>query len=365
MLARGRIGWLPGVIQRIIDVPDPPTPVVHITGVVTGRAARRVHMPLGSFSSYIPTMQAFEGHWSGVNTALGGSAATDFKLADSFALADLTALRTGLQTAIDHAISTENIQETASGSRDISKTNMSAKVIQFRAAVKATFPKGAQVNSLMRTPKRSANQAVFMRALIDMRTLWTQINALSATSTYTPPLLLGTYTLAAFTTDAANMQNLFLQVVENDALARSARKDRDSLLANIRARLIQYRNASIARFGPASPQVAALPALSSPPGSTPAAVSVSGVWNPVTVHADLTWTPSTNANLSHYSVRTAPGLVYKRNVESVVQEIDKTLHSYSTNVGLAAPGAVALFKVYVVLTTGNAKGSVTVSVTRS
>ena len=37
---------------------------------------------------------------------------------------------------------------------------------------------------------------------------------------------------------------------------------------------------------------------------------------------------------------------------------------FSTNYGQVAPGATALFKVYVVMTTANEKGSNTVSVTR-
>ena len=56
--------------------------------------------------------------------------------------------------------------------------------------------------------------------------------------------------------------------------------------------------------------------------------------------------------------------VPKRTAESVVAEVDESLLTYATNVGLAAPGSVALFRVYVVLTTGNEKGSATVKVTR-
>jgi hypothetical protein len=107
-----------------------------------------------------------------------------------------------------------------------------------------------------------------------------------------------------------------------------------------------------------------IPALSPPPGSTPAAVSASGDWNPGTLEADLTWTPSTNPNLDHYSVRTAPGPVYKAAEESVVGLVPSTDTEFSTNVGLAAPGARALYRIYVVLTTANEKGSNTVSVTR-
>jgi hypothetical protein len=83
-----------------------------------------------------------------------------------------------------------------------------------------------------------------------------------------------------------------------------------------------------------------------------------------TFEADLTCTPSTNAHLDHYSARTAPGPTYRAADESVVAEVDKTETTYATDEGLVAPGAKALFKIYVVLTTANEKGSNTVSVTR-
>jgi len=47
-----------------------------------------------------------------------------------------------------------------------------------------------------------------------------------------------------------------------------------------------------------------------------------------------------------------------------VAEVDKTLTHFSTDEGLVAPGSRALFRVYVVLTTANEKGSNTVGVTR-
>jgi hypothetical protein len=77
-----------------------------------------------------------------------------------------------------------------------------------------------------------------------------------------------------------------------------------------------------------------------------------------------TCTPPTSPHLDHYSVRTAPGPKYRAADESVVAEVDKTLTHFSTDDGLVAPGSTALFRVYVVLTPANEKGSNTVSVTR-
>ena len=86
------------------------------------------------------------------------------------------------------------------------------------------------------------------------------------------------------------------------------------------------------------------------------------------------WIPATSMSkpgprrrirhLLHYSARTSPCPKYRAADESVVAEVDKTLTHCTTDEGLVAPGATALFRVYVVLTTANEKGSNTASVTR-
>jgi hypothetical protein len=80
--------------------------------------------------------------------------------------------------------------------------------------------------------------------------------------------------------------------------------------------------------------------------------------------AILTWTASPHPNLLHYSVRTAPGPTYRAADESVVATVPHGTLTFSTLEGLVAPSATALYRVYVVLTTLNEKGSDTVAVTR-
>lgn len=63
-------------------------------------------------------------------------------------------------------------------------------------------------------------------------------------------------------------------------------------------------------------------------------------FDPGTSRADLTWTPS-DPNPDHYSLRTAPDPIYKAADESVVADIPAGQTTYSTNVGLIAPGATA------------------------
>jgi hypothetical protein len=73
---------------------------------------------------------------------------------------------------------------------------------------------------------------------------------------------------------------------------------------------------------------------------------------------------STHPDLDHFSVRSSPGPTYKTADEFVVALVPKTETTFTTDSGLGAPGARALYRVYVVLTTANERGSNTVSVTR-
>ena len=103
--------------------------------------------------------------------------------------------------------------------------------------------------------------------------------------------------------------------------------------------------------------------MSPAPGSTPDPVGVSGGWNPATQKGVLTWIASPNPNVASYSVRTAPA-PYKADEETAIGSVAPNVTTFSTDVGLAAPGSVAQFRVYVVLKSENERGSATVKITR-
>jgi hypothetical protein len=93
-------------------------------------------------------------------------------------------------------------------------------------------------------------------------------------------------------------------------------------------------------------------------------VSASGAWDATQQKAVLTWTASPDADLDHYSIRTAPGSRYRASEESVIGSAPVGTTTFATDVGLTAPEASAVFKVYVAVRTGNEKGSNVVKVTR-
>ena len=320
-------------------------------------------MPITTVASYPITTEQFINHWNQVNTFLG-LPANALTLVGGYTVANLTTDRTALLTAITAVVAADNVQTNTAADRDIKKAALRVRVTQFRGLVSGLLMGSIYVRSLPTLPKFGASEGPYLRPLDDMQNLWTQINA-SPPSGFTGPLLLaGGYTLAAFTTELAALKTAY--TASNDATqnATIARSGRDVLLAPVRARMQQYRKSVVGKLPPGNPLLATIPAYSPPAGSAPDPVSASGHWDAAHNIAVLDWTASTNPHLNNYDIRAAPGPVYRTKDETSIDSVGDDILHYETTVGLAASGATALYRVYVVLTTGNERGSATVKVTR-
>ena len=107
-----------------------------------------------------------------------------------------------------------------------------------------------------------------------------------------------------------------------------------------------------------------LPDVYPQPGSTPTPVVLSGSWNAVLALAVFNWPASSEPTLAEYEVRMSLGATYDEGTSTVVGNIPPGTTTFQTAAGLATPGDVASFKVFVRLTTGNVAGSNTVTITR-
>jgi hypothetical protein len=310
-------------------------------------------------------MDEFISHWEAVNLELGGAPATDLKLKGGYLLANFQTDRAGLAAAITAIEGLENVRQLGAADRDTKKAAIRARLAQFRSGVLCYLQGTPYEPALPTQPDFNNLETRFVAPLDDMANLWTKINADLTTPGWTPPLKLAAgYLAATFSTDLAAMRTTYQGLTDAEQDLKLGRDQRDALLRPIVLRIKQYRGAVISQFADTHPLVASLPALTPPAGSTPDPVAVSGLWNAATLMGDLTWTPSAEADLDFYSVRTAPGPTYKNDEESVVASVPAGTTTFSTAVGLAAPGASALFKVYVVVTTGNERGSAVVKITR-
>lgn len=319
-------------------------------------------MPLSAIGSYVPTMQEFINHWTQVNAELG--APNPLLLQGGYPIATLITDRAVLEAAIIALQPAENTQSNTASDRDIKKNALRVRLTQFRGLVQGQLYGSIYVRSLPTLPQFSAAESKYLTPFDDMANLWSQINTAPPAGFAGPLLLPGGYTLANFQTDLAALRTSYVAANNAAQNARIARERRDVLLPNVRLRLTQYRRTVVGRLAPTSALLASIPALTPLPGSTPDPVSVSGTWDATLSKGVLTWTASTAPDLASYSVRTSPGPTYRARDETVVASVAKTETTFATSSGLAAPGSTALFKVYVLTTSSNEKGSAVVKITR-
>ncbi len=315
-------------------------------------------------NSYYPTVSEFYVHWTTVNAALAPSALT---LKGGYTLANFTTDRDALQAANDSVTGTLTSNDLTTQQRDIVKNSIRPYLTRFRAAVTNALATTSYARALPTLPPFNSSESKYVEPFQAMYLLWTTINGLGATVPgFTPPLVLGDGTTAAtFNTQITALRGAYRNLDNTTIALKVAREQRNDLFPNLRARMLQYRNAVLNQFGPGHALVDSLPALSPPPGATPKPVTLNGTWDPTTEDGLLTWTASTNPDLAGYSVRTTGSLPYRGAEETILDLLDPEVLEYRTLAGLAVPGAFGNFKVYVVLTTGNERGSNTVKITRT
>lgn len=320
-------------------------------------------MPIVSVGSYLPTLNEFIAHWTQANASLGTA---PLVLPGGYTLAALTTDRNALETAIIALEPFDNARTNAIGDRDIKKSAIRARLSQFRSAVTGLLYGTAYVRSLPKLPPINSAPGRYLQPFDDMANLWSQINT-APPAGFTGPLLLPTnYTQALFVAEVAALRAAFRLVDDATTNATLARSKRDILLPNLRTRLKQYRQVVKARLPLGDALLLSVPALSPEPGATPEAVALSASWDTASDLASLVWTPSDNPKIAHYAVRYCSPPTYKVAEEQAIAGgiVAPTITTFETLFGLAATGSMACFKVYVVTTDGNEKGSNAVKVIR-
>jgi hypothetical protein len=198
-----------------------------------------------------------------------------------------------------------------------------------------------------------------------MGTLWPKINVATIPGFTGPLLLPGGYAVATLTTELAALKTAYATEKNAEQDVDLERKLRNAVQEKAYAAMRDYRKAVAGAFPENDPHVLSLPTLTPEAGSTPDAVVATGVFDMALLHGKITWTPSTDPNLFQYEVRRCSGANYSTETEVVIGNISPTDPlEFLTTSGLEASGDVATFKVYVILTTGNEKGSNTVTITR-
>lgn len=315
-------------------------------------------MAISGSSSYIPTTNEFLSHWQLVNTNLG--VGNEVTLAGGIGIADLTTLRNSLQAKRDELENTLNVVEIASATIKLKKQSLIERFQQFAAKVRSQYPGQPFEGALPDQPGLSDAESKFTQPMADVLSLWNLILASGATLT-----LVGGYDNTDFSDELGFLREEYITWLDAQTVTRVVRSERNVLQDEIYPILKQYRAALPGYFAAGSVYIDTMPRLTPLPGSTPDAVNASAVWDADETKARIEWEASDNAHLKEYEVRYTPGDDYDEDDEVVVATIlPNAPRELLTDAGLTQEGASSSFKVYVMLTTGNEKGSATMVITR-
>ena len=314
-------------------------------------------------SSFVPTVNEFLAHWLQVNTFLG--AGGPFVLSDGTTIIILTGYRDSLVTFGSSIQGKLNDVEIGRGNVDLKKAALLGRLGEFNRKVRGFLGHTAFVTALPDVPPGSSSMATVADSLDDMATLWVKINAATIPGFTGPLSLLGGYLVATFNTDLASLKTAattWQNALQDVKLERERRNDLQDIVQPV---LRDYRAAIEGTFAPTDALVESLPRLSPEPGSTPDAVTANIVWDALLLKAKITFTASDNPNLAYIEIRFCAGPDYSTDNETVIGNLTPAeLREFLTDSGLTTAGSTASFKVFVILTTGNEKGSNTVTITR-
>ncbi len=327
-------------------------------------------MPITGPASYLPTTAEFLDHWEDVNTALGAGGPLILRKATLGTAADVN--RAALETlyttlvaqhaTVQAAVVTVDLQR--AGLEDY-KAVMLEVLNMFNEKVRALLSNTKWERALPEVPSATAAQGAFTDPFNGALALWTRINDDEALGVGVVLVLRDGTDLASYEGAVTVVDTFFRGMSRAERTLKLEREERNDLQDRIYPILKQYRVAVAGFFAADSAIMESLPRLTPEPGHTPAPVNASIVWDAPAGKARIEWEASADADLASYQVRYSPGTIYHEEDEDVLATlVPGDPRVYLTDHALTQPGSQALFRVYVVLGTGNEKGGSTLEITR-
>jgi hypothetical protein len=319
-------------------------------------------------SSYVPCINTFLPHWAEANLAGQGSnrrGELTVRVSAQWSAVrrqDLLGWRDELVTFAarieDHVLA----RDLARARNKVLREELHERLTQFNRRARALLHDTVYARTLPKVPVVTVGESRICLALNELNTLWITLNKSAAAGEVSglegPLLLRDGYDQPSFQAGIARLRASYEEIVQHEQQLKMVRTRRNLLQETVYATLRVYRATIQAEFPAQDAFVLTLPRLTPLPGSTPEPVAVQAVWDAGLDQAVITWEASDNANLDHYEVRYSPGSSYDSDAETVQAIVAPDApREYLTRKGLTNPGDTALFKVYVVLETGNERGS--------
>lgn len=319
-------------------------------------------MPIFGKSGYLNTVDQFLKHWSEANAELGADGPLVVRLDDgsTINLPGLLARRREMESSLQ--VLQEKIVDASETAQIL---NIAMRAILFRARsleriVRSDHPTYPEIRSLPRVPEFTAERQQFVSTLRSIGRFWSDLNQFRNSQLY----LAGRYGISKFEAELANLEDVWADADTARATRIIVEEEREAVLLPIPKILLQYREAVLTVFRRNEPLATRIPHLYASPGPVPAPVKAAGVWNAEKEMGKISWESSMETELDRYEIRYSPGNVYDPDVESTIASVRSTAPKYwLTLEGIREKGRTALFKVYVILRSGNEAGSETIGIT--
>ena len=323
-------------------------------------------MPLIGPTSYASTLQVFLLHWAQVDARLG--VGSELVLPDGLTLAGAQMLHGTLLTQMTATRAAAVDLAVARGEGALGRAGLRGRLEQLTKLVRAYWAGEPWATLVPNLPYAAAAADKFLKPCREARRLWALLEAEPAPPGAPRPIFLdpgGAYGLADYEAEMAALAGRF-EDIESALWTRAvAVARRDALLARIRAALMAYTRAVAGRLRAGDMLIEAMPPLWSPPGHTPEPVALQGAWDAAAGAARLTWEASADAMLSHYALYGCAGPEFDDEAAELVARVEKDAPREVHHAALLpTPGAQAAFRLWVVLKTGNERGSEAVMVER-
>lgn len=321
-------------------------------------------MPLHGHDSYSEVMDEFLAHWALVDDVLPPGAELVVQGAVSRGVfAGMAAELRGKSVAL-HAQGVE--QRVAARDVSLQRGALLEALGALNGTVRAWWAGLPEAELVPGLPVTGSALDRVLRLARQALRLWDRINAGPAPGGVVLPLLVGPapgLDRAGFAALMAGVESAREGLEEAEFATEALRAERNALEVPVQRALGAYVRAVPVRLGGGHALLHSLPRLRPLPGHTPKPVPLHGEWSREDAAARLEWEASDDATLDHYQIRWCPGETYNKKEESVALTIPASgVRTALVRAGLEVPGAVACYKVYVVLKTGNERGSASVLV---
>jgi hypothetical protein len=323
-------------------------------------------MPITGSASYLPTMNEFLAHWTQANAALPPTKPFIVNVAGTGTTkAQFETRKTGLEAQQAGVQDDLNAVEIARGELLAQKELLLGLLNEFNQYIEGYYAATPFASARPKAPGLGDGQERFLTPLRDMASLWTRVNATAAPPGVDLPLTPSNgFGQQDFQEQVEVLQAAYDTLANREQTLLLTRTVRDRLETEAYAIMKSYRQGAPARLAGFPDLVATIPKLSPEPGHTPEPVAASAVFQ-APDQAKVVYDASADPELDYYELRGNAGPEFRSGDAVVVAtNLPEAPREFVTDFGLTQPGAKASFSVYVVLTTGNEKGSAPMTVER-